>query len=303
MRRRTAPAKRLLAWYGVNRRELPWRAKPGQASDPYRVWLSEIMLQQTTVAAVGPYYAKFLRQWPCIESLAAAALDDVLAAWAGLGYYSRARNLHRTARIVALERGGAFPRGVDELLRLPGVGLYTAGAVAAIAFGARAVAIDANAERVLARFFAVEEPLPKAKPRLRTLGASLLPTTGAGDFAQALMDLGALVCTPKTPDCGKCPWRRDCRARALGIAGQGKKAGAAFATRRGIRGAGRAGRRPAREAGGKRPPWRDDATADDAMERNVSLVRGGVTLRALPRQMEKTRRQRPPRFHAFRTGD
>jgi len=212
------PGDLLLAWYDSHRRVLPWRALPGQPSDAYRVWLSEIMLQQTTVAAVGPYYAKFLRQWPTIDSLAAAPLDDVLSAWAGLGYYARARNLHRAAQVVAFELGGEFPCDIEALRKLPGVGLYTAGAVAAIAFGAQEVAVDANAERVLARYFAVEEPLPQCKPRLRELAQSLLPERRAGDFAQGLMDLGALVCTPKSPACGQCPWAGTCRANAVGIA-------------------------------------------------------------------------------------
>jgi A/G-specific adenine glycosylase len=219
-RRRSGPGDLLLAWYDTHRRVLPWRALPGQHADPYRVWLSEIMLQQTTVAAVGPYYAKFLRNWPTVKALATAKLDDVLAAWAGLGYYARARNLHRAAQVVAREFDGEFPRDAEGLRKLPGVGEYTAGAVAAIAFGAPEVAIDANAERVLARFFAVEEALPKAKTRLRELGRSLLPSTRPGDFAQALMDLGATICIPKTPACATCPWTKTCRARALGIAEQ-----------------------------------------------------------------------------------
>ncbi len=219
--RKTAnPGERLLAWYDRNRRTLPWRAKPGQHSDPYRVWLSEVMLQQTTVAAVGSYYTRFLRQWPDVSSLASAPLDAVLAAWAGLGYYARARNLHRAAQVVAFELGGAFPGDVEGLRKLPGVGAYTAGAIAAIAFGQREVALDANAERVLARYFAVEESLPRAKPRLKTLGASLLPDTRPGDFAQALMDLGARLCSPRLPACKECPLNEDCRGRALGIAGR-----------------------------------------------------------------------------------
>lgn len=215
---RRLAAKRLLAWYDANRRVLPWRVGAGCPSDPYRVWLSEIMLQQTTAAAVAPYYQRFLERWPTVESLASARLEEVLAAWAGLGYYARARNLHRAAAVVAGELGGRFPRDVAGLRALPGIGVYTAGAIAAIAFGAAEIAIDANAERVLARFFAVEEPLPKAKPKLGQLGRSLLPHSRAGDFAQALMDLGALICTPRSPSCGTCPWDADCRGRALGIA-------------------------------------------------------------------------------------
>ena len=211
------PAARLLAWYDVHRRELPWRAKAGAKADPYRVWLSEIMLQQTTVQAVGRYYREFLKRWPNVHALARAPLDDVLAAWAGLGYYARARNLHRAARIVSEELGGKFPQTAQALRKLPGIGAYTAGAISAIAFDAREAAVDANAERVLARFFAVEEPMPKAKPELRRLGQSLVPKKRAGDFAQALMDLGAAVCSPKRPACADCPWFDDCRARKRGI--------------------------------------------------------------------------------------
>jgi A/G-specific adenine glycosylase len=209
---------RLLAWYDRHRRALPWRALPGEAADPYRVWLSEIMLQQTTVAAVGKYFRKFVARWPDIAALAAASLDEVRAAWAGLGYYSRAANLHRTAQIVAREHGGRFPAGAAALRKLPGIGDYTAGAIAAIAFGAQEAAVDANAERVMARVFAVATPLPKSKPELRKLARTLVPKNRAGDFAQAMMDLGALICTPKRPACGACPWAQDCCARALGHA-------------------------------------------------------------------------------------
>jgi A/G-specific adenine glycosylase len=208
----------LLAWYDRHRRELPWRAKKGTRADPYRVWLSEIMLQQTTVAAVAGYYRKFLARWPTVEALADAPLDDVLAAWAGLGYYARARNLHKCAGIVAGEFGGKFPTDAEGLRKLPGIGHYTAGAIAAIAFDEREAAVDANAERVLARLYAIKEPLPEAKPVLRKLGAALVPERRAGDFAQALMDLGATICTPKRPACGNCPWTEECGARRKGIA-------------------------------------------------------------------------------------
>jgi A/G-specific adenine glycosylase len=213
-------AAALLGWYDVHRRELPWRAKDGARAVPYRVWLSEIMLQQTTVAAVAPYYEKFLTLWPDVQALARAPLDDVLGAWAGLGYYSRARNLHRAARIIADERGGMFPATAGELRALPGIGAYTAGAIAAIAFGEAVAAMDANAERVIARLFAVEEPLPKAKAKLAALAAPLVPEQRAGDFAQALMDLGSLICVPKRALCGACPLALQCRGRALGIAEQ-----------------------------------------------------------------------------------
>jgi len=206
----------LLAWYDIHRRDLAWRAKPGEAADPYRVWLSEIMLQQTTVQAVAGYYRRFSARWPTVGALAKAPQDEVLAAWAGLGYYARARNLHKTAKLVA--RGGGFPSTAEELRKLPGVGVYTASAIAAIAFGAREAAMDANAERVVARLFAVEEPLPGAKAKLLALGKSLVPEKRAGDFAQALMDLGAGICTVKRPACGNCPWADECEARKRGIA-------------------------------------------------------------------------------------
>ena len=213
----------LLAWYGRHARSLPWRARPGAAPDdsgpgPYRVWLSEIMLQQTTVATVGPYFADFLARWPTVADLAAAPLDDVLTAWAGLGYYARARNLHRCARVVAEERGGVFPDSEEELLKLPGIGRYTAAAIAAIAFGRRAVVVDGNVERVVARLFKVETPLPAAKPELTRLADSLTPAERAGDFAQAMMDLGATVCLPRGPKCPLCPLEPACQAKAAGIA-------------------------------------------------------------------------------------
>lgn len=210
-------AARLLAWYDAHRRELPWRARPGLTSDPYKVWLSEIMLQQTTVQAVAPYYLKFLKAWPTVDALARAPVDKVLTAWAGLGYYARARNLHAAARLVSHEMGGEFPNTAAELRKLPGVGNYTAGAIAAIAFNQREAAVDANAERVLARLFAVQEPLPAAKAKLSELAPALVPGKRAGDFAQALMDLGATICTPKRPACTRCPWSDGCEARRLGI--------------------------------------------------------------------------------------
>ncbi|HEY1709798.1 MAG TPA: A/G-specific adenine glycosylase [Rhizomicrobium sp.] len=210
-------AAKMLAWYDIHRRVLPWRAPKGRRAEPYRVWLSEIMLQQTTVAAVGAYYRKFLTQWPTVKSLAAAPLDDVLTAWAGLGYYARARNLHAAAKVVAYEMGGRFPDTAEALRALPGVGQYTAGAIAAIAFDEPQLAMDANAERVLARFFAVEEPIAQAKRRLREMGQALVPQKRAGDFAQALMDIGSAICTPKRPACMSCPWFDDCAARKRGI--------------------------------------------------------------------------------------
>ncbi len=207
----------LLEWYDRERRELPWRMAPGERADPYRVWLSEIMLQQTTVKTVIPYYEKFLRLWPNVKSLAKAELDDVLAAWAGLGYYSRARNLHACAKAVVADHGGKFPSNETTLVTLPGIGPYTAAAVASIAYGERATPVDGNIERVVARLFAVREPLPLAKPALRSLAATLTPLTRTGDFAQAMMDLGATICTPKSPSCLMCPLKNECTARALGI--------------------------------------------------------------------------------------
>jgi A/G-specific adenine glycosylase len=208
----------LLAWYDRHRRVLPWRARRGELADPYAVWLSEIMLQQTTVKTVAPYYARFLTRWPTVEALAGASLDDVLRAWAGLGYYARARNLHACASAVVERHGGTFPRDIAALRALPGIGDYTAAAVAAIAFDLPAVPVDGNVERVVARLFAVEAALPAAKPTIKRLAASLLPARRSGDFAQALMDLGATLCSPKKPACALCPWSEACLARARGDA-------------------------------------------------------------------------------------
>ena len=209
----------LLAWYDAHARDLPWRLPPGEPLPedpawPYRVWLSEVMLQQTTVAAVKPYFAKFTQLWPTVEALAAAPEDDVMAAWAGLGYYSRARNLMKCARAVA-ERGG-FPATEAELRALPGLGDYTAAAVAAIAFGSRAVVVDANVERVVARLFAIDTPLPGARKAIRAAADTITPQTRAGDFAQAMMDLGAQTCTTRAPRCLLCPLAGACAARAAG---------------------------------------------------------------------------------------
>ena len=208
---------KLLKWYDRHRRDLPWRAPPGVRPDPYRVWLSEIMLQQTTVPTVVPYFRAFLARWPTVADLAAADLDDVLAAWAGLGYYARARNLHECARTVAAA-GGRFPETESGLRALPGIGPYTAGAIAAIAFGVPVAAVDGNAERVITRFYGIEDPLPDAKARVRDLNQKLVPGNRPGDFVQALMDLGATVCTPGRPACDRCPWGADCAARRKGIA-------------------------------------------------------------------------------------
>lgn len=208
-------ADRLLEWYDRHARALPWRARAGEpAPAPYRVWLSEVMLQQTTVAAVKPYFAAFTERWPDVAALAAAPEEEVMAAWAGLGYYSRARNLVKAARAVA-ERGG-FPDTEAELRELPGLGAYTAAAVAAIAFDRRAVVVDANVERVVARLFAIEIPLPQARKAIRAAAETITPETRAGDFAQAMMDLGATICTTRNPRCLLCPLAEGCEARLRG---------------------------------------------------------------------------------------
>ncbi|HEX3863917.1 MAG TPA: A/G-specific adenine glycosylase [Stellaceae bacterium] len=208
----------LLAWYDRHRRDLPWRALPGQTADPYRVWLSEIMLQQTTVVTVAPYFDRFVARWPNVQALAAASLDEVLHQWQGLGYYARARNLHACARAVVERHGGQFPNAPVALRALPGIGDYTTAAIAAIAFDRPLAAVDGNVERVVARLFAERTPFPGVKPRLKALAASLVPQRRAGDFAQAMMDLGATLCTPRRPRCVLCPWRSDCAGLALGIA-------------------------------------------------------------------------------------
>ncbi len=208
----------LLAWYDRHRRDLPWRAPPGGHADPYRVWLSEIMLQQTTVATVRPYFDQFVARWPDVSALAAASLDEILHEWQGLGYYARARNLHAGARTVAERHGGVLPSEPTTLRALPGIGDYTAAAIAAIAFDRRIAAVDGNVERVVARLYAVAEPMPAAKPRLQALAAGLVPEQRAGDFAQAMMDLGATICIPRRPRCVLCPWRLSCTVAASGIA-------------------------------------------------------------------------------------
>jgi A/G-specific adenine glycosylase len=210
-------AERLLDHYRWSARKLPWRSPPGAPlADPYRVWLSEIMLQQTTVAAVIPYFEKFIARWPTVVALADADEAELMAAWAGLGYYARARNLLACARAVMREHGGQFPEMEDGLRGLPGIGAYTAAAIAAIAFGRRAVVVDGNVERVVSRLFAVQQSLPGAKAVLRDLADSITPDEHPGDFAQAMMDLGATICTPRNPACGICPLIADCRARKQG---------------------------------------------------------------------------------------
>lgn len=217
-----APAESLLAWYDRHRRRLPWRAEPGETPDPYRVWLSEVMLQQTTVAAAISYYERFVSRFPTIKALAAAPVEQVLVAWAGLGYYARARNLHACARVVTA--AGGFPCEPQALRALPGVGAYTATAIAAIAFGRPGVPVDGNVERVVARLLAIDEPLPAAKPALLAGAAALGSDPDAvvrpSDFAQALFDLGATICTPAAPACGLCPWMACCAGRRAGIAAE-----------------------------------------------------------------------------------
>lgn len=208
----------LLAWYDAHARALAWRAAPGSSvtKDPYRVWLSEVMLQQTTTPHATPYFQAFTTRWPTVSDLAAAPDAEVMAAWAGLGYYARARNLLACARAVAGEHGGVFPDTEAALLVLPGVGAYTAAAVAAIAFDRAANVVDGNVERVMARLFAVETPVPAARPELRRLAAAFVTGERPGDWAQALMDLGATVCRPKSPLCGRCPVADQCLAFAGG---------------------------------------------------------------------------------------
>jgi A/G-specific adenine glycosylase len=229
LKRQSASAKRaeapvapaLLAWYDRHARKLPWRIGPKERvrsvkPNPYRVWLSEIMLQQTTVAAVKPYFDDFVRRWPTIQALAAAPRDEVMKAWAGLGYYARARNLHACAQAIVAEHGGRFPETAAALRTLPGIGDYTAAAIAAIAFDEPAPVVDGNIERVIARLFALDTPLPAAKKTIRDIQARLTPAKRAGDYAQAMMDLGAAICTPKEPTCVLCPIAEPCAARATG---------------------------------------------------------------------------------------
>lgn len=217
--------QQLLEWYDIHARPMPWRTPPrdkqaGIKPDPYRVWLSEVMLQQTTVAAVTAYFNRFTARWPTVADLAAAEDGDVMGEWAGLGYYARARNLLKCARAVVADHGGAFPVDHAALLRLPGIGPYTAAAISSIAFDLRHVVVDGNVERVMARMYDIHTPLPAAKPELTALAEALTPKQRPGDYAQAVMDLGATICTPKSPACGICPWRDPCEARKVGTAPQ-----------------------------------------------------------------------------------
>ena len=223
--RESARAEDLLAWYDRHGRALPWRVGPaeraaGRRPDPYRVWLSEVMLQQTTVAAVRDYFRRFTERWPTVEALAAAEDGAVMGEWAGLGYYARARNLLKCARVVTAEHGGRFPESAEALRRLPGIGPYTAAAIAAIAFDRPETVVDGNVERVMARLHDIRTPLPAAKPDLTEAAARLTPDARPGCYAQAVMDLGATICTPRNPACGICPWRAPCAARAAGTAAE-----------------------------------------------------------------------------------
>ncbi len=208
-------ARRVLSWWDVHRRDLPWRAAKGETPDPYRVWLSEILLQQTTATAAAPYFLKFVARWPRVEALGAASLEEVMGAFAGLGYYSRARNLHACAQEVA-RRGGRFPLGEAELRALPGIGAYTAAAIAAIAFNAKAAPVDGNIARILARLHALEAPIARARRQIGEAAAALTPSKRPGEFAQALMDIGATICRPRHPDCPACPLRATCAAARTG---------------------------------------------------------------------------------------
>lgn len=219
----TAHAAALLEWYDVHAREMPWRVPPkarlaGARPDPYRIWMSEIMLQQTTVATVRDYFVRFVTRWPTVRDLAAAEDAEVMGEWAGLGYYARARNLLKCARAVVDQHDGAFPADHAALLKLPGIGPYTAAAVSSIAFDLPHAVLDGNVERVMARLYDIHTPLPAAKPELMARAEALTPQTRPGDYAQAVMDLGATICSPKSPACGICPWREPCIARQKGTA-------------------------------------------------------------------------------------
>jgi A/G-specific adenine glycosylase len=219
----SAASDEILDWYDRNARRMPWRTLPadrlaGEQPDPYRVWMSEVMLQQTTVAAVVDYFERFTRRWPTVTALAAAEDADVMGEWAGLGYYARARNLLKCARAVAQDYGGVFPDTYDGLIALPGIGPYTAAAISAIAFDRAETVLDGNVERVMARLYDIHDPLPGSKPQLKEKASALTPRARPGDYAQAVMDLGATICTPKSPACGICPWRDRCAARIAGTA-------------------------------------------------------------------------------------
>jgi A/G-specific adenine glycosylase len=295
--KRTALVTRLLAWYDGHRRRLPWRALPGETADPYRVWLSEIMLQQTMVAAVGPYFHKFVKKWPTMKALAAAPVEEVMSAWAGLGYYSRARNLHACAKQVAERHGGKLPDTEEALRALPGIGPYTAAAIAAIAFDRSAAPVDGNIERVLARLFAIKTPLPASKPELRAIAETLAPAKRSGDFAQAMMDLGATICTPKTPACRDCPWSDDCLARDA--ARPRSQTRPPVAARHRIRAGLKRREHIAAPPAAEGAAGRDARAADEPM--GEGLPRRCAEARAAQSQVPQTAGRRAARLHALRT--
>ena len=208
--------QKLLNWFDIHGRTLPWRPKPGQAKNPYPIWLAEIMLQQTTVATVKDYFEKFMMKWPTLKDLAQASQDEILHAWAGLGYYSRARNLHKCAQYVVNELGGKFPQDYDQLLKLPGIGPYTAAAISAIAFEKQATIVDGNVERVISRLYEITTPLPTSKPIIKDYASKLTPINRPGHYAEAIMDLGATICRPKKPLCALCPLQANCQSHAKG---------------------------------------------------------------------------------------
>ena len=299
-------AEPLLDWYDRHRRAMPWRAPAGQRTDPYRVWLSEIMLQQTTVATVGDYFRRFVDRWPTVEALAAAPLDEILSAWAGLGYYARARNLHACARAVTTQYRGRFPEDEAELLTLPGIGPYTAAAIRAIAFDHSASAVDGNVERVVARLFAVETPLPTAKPELHDRAAQLVPKRRSGDYAQAMMDLGATVCTPRAPHCVICPLMSNCTGRAAqhrrkpaAARTQGRQADAAG---RGLRADAARRRDPAAQAAAQGPARRHGRGALERMAPRPARPRTGARRGAGPGTLDDARGVGAPHLHAFPSG-
>ena len=299
-------AETLLAWYDRHRRSLPWRAKAGQTADPYHVWLSEIMLQQTTVPAVKPYYETFLRRWPTVRDLAEADIHDVMAAWAGLGYYARARNLHKCAQLVTERHGGRFPDDLEALRELPGIGRYTAAAIAAIAFDRPATIVDGNVERVISRLHRIQTPLPKAKEEIWALAETLTPTERPGDYAQAIMDLGATLCTPQKPACSLCPWQSACAAFKAGDqetyprkapkAERPQRYGAAFWI---LNDKGEVALR-------RRPPsgllGRDAGGAGDGVGRQAARQGRRVTQSAHLRGVALVGGHRAARLHAFRVG-
>jgi A/G-specific adenine glycosylase len=297
-------ARKLLAWYDRERRDLPWRAPPGTLADPYAVWLSEIMLQQTTVKAVIPYYRKFLALWPSVEQLAAAADEDaVLAAWAGLGYYSRARNLHACAKAVVADHAGRFPSTERDLLELPGIGPYTAAAIAAIAFGRAVTPVDGNIERVTSRLFEIEAPLPKSKPEITAAARALAPDERAGDFAQAMMDLGATICTPKRPSCLVCPIQAPVSRPQVGRSGaaaaQGRQARTPDAIRRSVCRVARGWGCPVAPATGHWPAGAHGRGAVDNLGRNGTGHRKSPPRGSRQSEMERRDRGRRPYLHAF----